>query len=358
MHYLYYCNSAYQLINVLNLHWHRQNANFEQIDNYSADVIVMKAFYGADKMAEIIDNKHVFRKVYILDKSEDNSGAFHALKSISEVVFPGSFIKNKFKIDKSNLSYDVIVTPKFSRIIAAIWQLNKKCTLQLYEDGLASYFYDLDLYVPRSKSYKFFYKKTNHGRDFLDHECLYLLAPDMFIGNSSVKIKKIPEFNESYLQSLKEDFSEYSGYKDEMGKTFLWFSQSMYDDSKILEILKRYKDDVLYCPHPRYPVESDLFQISRKKQIWEIKALSMNEIDNTCLVSINSTALFNPKLLFNEEPYIIFVYKLVKLFYDWSLFEDVIKLFKQKYKDQSKIMIPETISEFEKCLESVKSRIK
>ena len=36
MRYLYYCNSAYQLLTIMNLHWHRKNAGFE---NINADVI-------------------------------------------------------------------------------------------------------------------------------------------------------------------------------------------------------------------------------------------------------------------------------------------------------------------------------
>jgi hypothetical protein len=84
----------------------------------------------------------------------------------------------------------------------------------------------------------------------------------------------------------------------------------------------------------------------------------MEDIDDRCLVSINSTALFNPKLLFDQEPYIIFVYKLVKLFYDWSLFEGTIKLFVEEYRDKEKIMIPESIEELREYLDRYKNRHK
>ena len=60
MHYLYYCNSSYQLLNVLNLHWHRQNAGFEQISDYSADLILLNSFPGADEIVEIIKNEQIF----------------------------------------------------------------------------------------------------------------------------------------------------------------------------------------------------------------------------------------------------------------------------------------------------------
>ncbi|MBQ3294872.1 MAG: hypothetical protein IJH00_00090 [Erysipelotrichaceae bacterium] len=357
MHYLYYCNSAYQLINVLNLHWHRKNAGFEDINNYSADLIIMKAFYGAERVAEIVENESTFERVYVLDKAEDNSGVFHLLKSSSDIIFKKQYLKNKYDLNAEELKYDVMTVPKFSRIVAAIWQLNKNCELQLYEDGLATYFFDLDLIVPRSRSYKLLYKRFNYGRDFLDYSGVYLIAPELFIGEIKDKIRKLPKFDNRYLEQLRTEFKEFSGYEDELKKNLLWFSQSMYDEHEVLDVLKKYKEDVLYCPHPRYPSSSDDFMVSRNKQIWEMKALNMKNINDTCLISINSTALFNPKLLFDEEPYLIFVYKLVKLFYDYSLFEGTIKLFKEEYSDPDKVMIPETLEELDECIKMYMKKV-
>ena len=352
MRYLYYCNSAYQLINILNLHWHRQNAGFENIADYSADIIIMKAFYGAEKLAKIVEEGQVFNKVYALNKAEDNSGLMHLFKTSKDVLMPKNYLKTKYHLDTNKLNYDVLTVPKFSRIVAAIWQLNKKCSLQLYEDGLATYFFDLDLLVPRSRSYKLLYKRCNYGRDFLDFTDLYLLAPKLFIGKCVDKVRQLPDFNKEYLNKLKADFSEFAGFEDEMDKRVLWFAQSMYDDHKVLNILKQYQDDVLYCPHPRYPDACNDFLTAKGGQIWEMKALNMDDINDKCLVSINSTALFNPKLLFGKEPYLIFVYKLVKLFYDYSLFEETIKRFKDEYHDKDKVMIPETFEELDACLKT------
>lgn len=358
MRYLYYCNSAYQLINILNLHWHRQKASFEQIDDYQADLLLLDAFFGADRLCQIVREKGVFENVTLIRKAEDNSGVFHLFKSFSDIAFPGNYLKKKFGLDAKKLKYDVLTVPKFSRVVAAIWQLNKNAELQLYEDGLASYCYDLDLIVPRSKSYKLLYRRLNHGREFVDFSFLYLVAPDLFIGDCDRnRIRLIPAFNESYLEEIKSDFKEFAGNEDELDKNLLWFSQSMFDDSQILKILEDYKDEVLFCPHPRYPVETDLFQVARKNQIWEIKALNLKNINNVCIVSINSTSLFNPKLLFNEEPYIIFVYKLVKLFYSWSFFNETVERFKELYSVPDKVMIPETMDEFRECVEKVLHRI-
>jgi hypothetical protein len=358
MRYLYYCNSAFQLINVLNLHWHRKYAGFENIEDYSADVIILKAFYGAERLAEITEEKGFFDRVYVIGKAEHNSGALHLFKSFADIAFPKNYLKQKYDLDPRDMKYDVLTVPKFSPVTAAIWQINRNARMQLYEEGLASYCYDLDLIVPRSRSYKFLYKRLNHGKDFLDFEALYLVAPELFIKDCGDRIRKIPPYDQRHLQDVKEAFGEFAGYEDEKEKKLLWFSQTMFDDSEMLEILSEYKDDVLFCPHPRYPVESDRFMVARKNQIWEIKALNIDDIDDICILSVNSTSLFNPKLLFDEEPYVIFTYKLVKLFFSWTFFDETMQRFKKLYSDPDKVMIPETVEEFRDCLKRTAEKIR
>ena len=131
MHYLYYCNSSYQLLNVLNLHWHRQIAGFEQISDYSADLILLNSFPGADEIVEIIKSEQIFNKVILLQKKY-NSGVFHAVYTLLDLVFPSFFMKDKhnFKRNEIHNKSDVIVAPKYSFVVDQIWRLNKKAELE------------------------------------------------------------------------------------------------------------------------------------------------------------------------------------------------------------------------------------
>ena len=52
MRYLYYCNSAYQILTVINLHWHRKHAGFENIDHYEGDLIILNSFEEAEDIAK------------------------------------------------------------------------------------------------------------------------------------------------------------------------------------------------------------------------------------------------------------------------------------------------------------------
>ena len=118
MHYLYYCNSSYQLLNVLNLHWHRQNAGFEQIPDYSADLMLLNRFPGADEIVEIIRNENTFKRVILLEKKY-NSGVFHVVYTLLDLVFPSFFMKDKHNFKRSEVhnKYDVIVAPKYSFVV-------------------------------------------------------------------------------------------------------------------------------------------------------------------------------------------------------------------------------------------------
>ena len=351
MKYLYYCNSAYQLINVLNLHYHRRNNSFEDIEDYSADLMILNAFNAAKKMADIVRKKKIFNKVILIEKTKDNSGVFHILNSFLDIAFPSSYIKKKYNLDSNNLKYDVLTVPKFSRIIGAIWQINKDAELQLYEDGLATYCFDYDLVISRSKSYKLLYKPMNYGRDFLDYTAIYLNMPELFTGDYGERVKEVPRYDKRYLEEVKEYFYEFAKTDIDSGINMFWFSQSMFDDSLVLSVLKEYKKHVLYCPHPRYPLVNDNFSVADKGQIWEMKALHMDNLERCCLISIHSTALLTPKILFDKEPYIIFVYKLVPLPYEHGLFDRTLKLFIEEYGDPNKISIPENIEEFKESIE-------
>ena len=85
MRYLYYCNSTYQLLNILNLHWHRQNAAFESIDDYHGDLMIQNSFEGAEQIARIIESESAFDSVLLVNKAY-NSGVFHIIERAEQVV--------------------------------------------------------------------------------------------------------------------------------------------------------------------------------------------------------------------------------------------------------------------------------
>ena len=358
MRYLYYCNSAYQLINVLNLHWQRL-LNYENINDYSADLIMLNAYAGAEEIVNIIQKNNIFNDIKLIDRVKIK-GKFHIIKTIKDIFMPSSFIKNGYGYDKKEFinKYDYIYTPKFNRIIAAIWQLNRNAKLHMYEDGLSTYFSDLGN-SKFSKSYKIFYKLLNHGRDFDDVEIIYVNRKNLYCNCNVDKVKELPRIDDNVLSKLSDLFSEFV-YKD--NKEIYWLSQLIQGRknneriNSLLDELVKYKEKVLYCPHPRNVIKnSNGFDESVKGQIWELKLVNEKNINDKCLISLYSTACLTPKILFDKEPYLILAYNLIddEVIENKERFIEVINKFKQEYKEQEKVMIPLNFEEYKECLNKI-----
>ena len=84
-----------------------------------------------------------------------------------------------------------------------------------------------------------------------------------------------------------------------------------------------------------------------------MKLLNMEDVDHKLFVSIHSTACLTPKLLFDDEPYLILFYQLIDdaVTERNERFDRTIRLFIDSYRDREKVMLPRTQEEFEACLD-------
>ena len=364
MRYLYYCNSTYQLLNVLNLHWHRSNAGFENIPDYKADLVLLNTFEGADQIADIIKKMNVFERVFLMNKTY-NKGRLHGIKTLLDAVSPVFYMRDKHKMDKSVFynRYDVISAPKYSILIDEIWRLNKKAYLDLFEDGTASYHLVIPMEPNSARVEKI--REFLHVNSFRDYKHLYLVSKALYAGKDEYKVVEIPAFDKGYLNALRTAFASFGHYPND--KKIYWLSQFLNNHDfnvmvdELLSILSEYKEDVLFCQHPRKYLENVYqFEETDGKQIWEIQMLNMQDVDKKLFISIHSTACFTAKMLYDMEPYVILFYKLgdpiVTAVTDE--FEHSIELFKNSYRDPSKVMIPENIEEFKACLKNYMSLVK
>ena len=363
MRYLYYCNSTFQILNVLNLNWHRKYAGFEQINDYHGELIVLNTFEGADRIAEIISRSCVFDKVLLLEKAY-NKGPLHLLLTAMDIAFPSFYMTNKHGIKKEEICnrYDVITTPKYSVLIDEIWKLNRNACLDLIEDGTASYNLVITL-EPNSKRIRQLREAFSYG-SFYDYKRLYLVSKKLYSGANPERVVEIPTFDPAYLEQIKTDFSSFSDQYEE--KNIYWLSQFLNNEEfnrmvdGVLSSLLPYKDEILFVQHPRKHLENRYsYSETDGKQIWELQMLKMKDINKKLFISIHSTATYTAKMLYGYEPYIILFYKMgddeVTAVNDD--FEDFLKKFRQSYSDPEKIMTPETLEEFKNCVEKYRKAV-
>ena len=364
MRYLYYCNSAYQLVNILNLNWHRKYDNFESINNYESDLIIIDAFNGASEIVNILRNSNDFNNVF-LTKRFKNEGLLHSISSFLDIIIPRRFIKKSgIKNDLKN-RYDYLDVPKVSKITLSIWLLNKNAKIQLFEEGMGSY------YGGKHMCYEYgthqdIYQKLNNNKQFSDYEAIYLNDSRLYQDNDVDKVIEIPKFNKDHLEKLKKMFRDVT-FKD-TNKNIYWIGQYLIginanDDinETISKSLDEYKDDVIFCPHPRIKIDVDgSIKRLESNKIWELSLLNINNIENKCFLSIYSTAIFSAKLLYDQEPYMILTIKLLKNEDDEHLktMEKIIEMFKKTYRNPSKIFLPKTKKELIDSFNQISANIK
>lgn len=129
--------------------------------------------------------------------------------------------------------------------------------------------------------------------------------------------------------------------KEPIDMLALWNRVSTYIEKErsIVKSHPRQKDSVLRQLH---------FEVYERYVIpWEVISFNTDMSDKT-LITIFSTSCVNPKLMFDQEPRVIMMYKLLGM--DYSFFgEGLIQFVSgvgELYKDKTKFFVPETWEEF------------
>lgn len=354
MKYLYYCNSAYQLVNILNLNWQRKFNNYESINNYEADLIVLDAFNGANEIVEALANSDLFNNVTLINRVK-NKGLLHSISTLLDIFIPIRYINKagKFVEESITNTYDYICVPKISRITFSIWLLNKKAKIQLYEEGMGTYYGGKHMCYEYN-THQGLYKFLNNGKDFSNYESIYVNNPSLYLDSDTEKVIQIPKFDIKCLDYLRDLFKNIL-FKDPNKKVF-WIGQYLKDEmnKSINDSLIQCSNDVVFCPHPRIKMDINKDFSVLNNRIWELGLLNISELDNRCFVSGYSTAVFSPKLLYDKEPYLILTINLIHS--DDEHFKTMAKIidrFKETYKDKDKIMLPSNDEELKECVKKI-----
>ena len=337
MKYLYYCNSLYQVINVIRIQGEK-NKNGDK-----GDVIIQLSFPGAKKIASNLEKQGLFENVYTFEKDKKSIG--NHLKRINELLFPRLTLIKRFGLDIDN-DYDKIIIPKVNQFIGMLWRLNKKAITVFYEDGVGSYFEQDRIKSFSSKKYNSIYRFLNHGRGFEDIDTLYLNSPELAL-DQGFKILQIPRMSREYIRIMSEVFSYINVTPfDKLN----WISQKTgwnnfkMDDESYLDLIKD-KSHLLYRQHPRYLQQKpEGIRCDNPEEPFELKVLLDPTIEEKTFISHFSTASVVPKLLFNREPKEIFLYRTWDS--DYSKIDAFVERLKKAYKNKDKIIVVKKEEDF------------
>lgn len=194
---------------------------------------------------------------------------------------------------------------------------------------------------------------------FIDER--YVLEPDMLGVKQSGELKKIDKLDSAdpFLKDNLNKIFQYDSSLDSFGDSDI----IIMEQAPRREPIDMYslwqkvggkidKDRAIIKPHPRQ-MDSELRSLGYKTYDrntipWELSVLNENIEDKT-IISTFSTTCINPKLMFDQEPRIIMLYKLLGR--DYSFFGEGLLAFvdkvKDSYSDKNKFFIPETWEEFD-----------
>lgn len=305
--------------------------------------------------------------------SQKNMDPFHLLTSLYN---PEKMLKSLDNYDFS-LNFSAVIAPRTGWLATyLISYLQKKgCNTEMYliEEGLGEY----NAHMPETRFTKAAHKlhKKCHTDKIFE---AYFTAPEIYSFKTYFPVKKLPAEYDTQLFDFiirmfkaEDDLKELNKYSFILlNQTTNWneFDQAYYTEEEKMayltaETLKR-KDYVIKL-HPRV---QDFF-IKDVPSIYSQCPFELfaakEDMENRAIISTISTAMLTPKLLFDKEPFLICTYKIVEDIIKGAMATEKmheyninnIKKVCSLYRDQSRIFVPSTYSEFEECLREVSSRI-
>lgn len=349
MNYIILCDTPYQILSAISFRLDQASGNDRVdllVDILRTPNVDMKA------LAYRINEAPIFTNVYCIENLQNKYEKLKKLTKIFEWVFPNIIYGLMTKEIVRDYEYDVVVVSgPFSTqrcLIAAYPQSD----IYFIEDGLGSYIGRNGI---RELSWrgKIAQRIFKYSPTHIYPKASFLYAPGFYIGDYEKCIRKLT-FPMNHIEIIDDIYSIninkikklYGSYK------FIYFSQlismntnEIQLEKDIINVINNYKDDFIVKPHPRgvTALYKEL-NVDDSYNQWELCCTEIS--NNSVLVANFSTALFVPKLIFNKEPTVIFLYKM----YGNNFVEDTVNRFRNLYSDKNKVIC---VSSLEELIEKI-----
>lgn len=357
-------------------------------------VILVQANYaGFDKkMYEIVMQKNIFSNVYLLESNEINYILKYLCNTKLKKLFYFRVLKKYMEKKLYGIlsdDYTEIICPMFTQYIPNIIDIFEKRNFKInfYEEGTSTYDCNLEELI------KFDYLKVKLSSQkigikwYLKYYCnnfifiykmrkyvekkMYVFWPEHLKDGPKDNFYKLDSViltdeSKNFLRNYYMQIDYVKRYVYEKAKvvflsTYITDTLEMQDKliHDILEIIPN--RDVILKMHPSStPVrtkfaadEEDKCYIDR--DLFYFESLNVNGgFSNKILISVNTSAVMNAKTMFQEEPYMIFLYKMTSYYYTSERFRTVVDKYTNDlmalYSDKSKIAVPNSTLEFKYIL--------
>lgn len=334
-----------------------------------SDIVITNAFRGAAGLSAKLEESGLFRRIFRIDESKvwKLNEKSYLKKELSVVRLYANLKKTAEKLFPDVASYtDVFVLGRKSVVGKIVYnyaaQYNKDAHIHFYDEGTAVYSnYGLDITRSDWLCTRLFIgaKAANfqYNLYLYSPECYRFLNPDR---KTEIVRILLPEKTRETLASV---FSENIAIPEDMEAiVFDVIYDRVFDENgkAAYRELITYISEKLNCrvkAHPREP--QPYFSRIALESSLPFEMLWLNAaVKDKILIAPFSTALFTPRLIFNEEPPVIFLYKMIEGINsaEAGSFDRLMQWIVKSYSKKENIFIPENYEELDHAISCLKQR--
>lgn len=350
--------TPFQSLNAVNLAMHSLDSDVRKIlfyRNYSSTT---------DKILQRILQYSLFDEVYEYDLVKKDNKLLYLLNDIVQAINPRLFLKwiTKKHIDVKKQKIDMITVTSGTEFEVALTRIFQDAKTIAYDDGLGSYVGD----IVHDHKLRWIWRVLGRRTDRIKPISLYVNNVEFCestLSKQKIGLAPLKTMDEEDKQLLNEIFGmgNIDLYAD---RHLIYLSQPIKEvgnelekiEKKLEESLEKFENQGIYRKHPRDTHETSLkFTEDQSGCLWEfICGEKIN--DNSILLSLCSSAQIMPKILYDNEPWIIFTYKvygLEKSNVYKNRFKPVVDMIKHKYRNKKKIIEPESVEELARVINDI-----
>ena len=306
----FFAATPYQVLNTINIRTHC-------FKDSSADLYIMDYATDTSECYNAVKDSGVFQNVYAIKDPWNKKGRLRFLRSY---IVPAQRIMKIISYKKYNAMFGTRIGMANNFYYTHLIKNNKDMAFHYYEEGIGDYILEI---TPPDTLLVRLSRVIGYRNAFERVANLWLYKPEFRKQNLQYDACAIPAIDSETSRLFMDIFNgtqEAKSYIPENCKV-LYFDQAYkeqldidFDNIRVLDLIREVVDekDIYIKLHPgsekdKY-ANTGLHLLPPAPLPWEVQ-LSNVALENILLVSINSTAVITPIIMYNKAVTVILLYK-------------------------------------------------
>jgi len=354
----FFCKSPYQIIEAISI---------TRAIDLDADIYILGVFNGYEEVVEKLRGYNFFKRIIPVHK--DVFGSRSKIKLLIQ-LFQCKEVVSSFLPKDAVYDCLYISSMTHSKLLLK-HELEKRNPLMkcvLFEDGMGSYSGNPSVF--KRARFRHVFETILGWKSFVPQKTTVMVSYPDFLKLpkelNHVSIEKMPslEWNTKNQHILLDVFSIAKDSLINERVVIFDVARGIYKndldvkvdllDNCYREILEKFSyNNVIIKAHPRSTTQSVANVKEYKKTGIPVEILyaGMEDLENRVLVGTFSTALFTPKMMFDVEPIVILLYKIV-----WPGNKSIPETFERiqrVYRHKERLLVPNSIEELKKYIKQL-----